>query len=160
MGTRTLGQRLLRIAVVVLVVSPLILVAAVGGYMWWLHPGYDAVEFSRAAWTEADAETRGYMAESLLSTHELEGMTQQWLLELLGEPDQAVTVAEMYERNGGEFTEDELRNRFGNPVLDGFHHVTYGLGYRGYREGAPFVFPWSLHVLFREGTVVRTYIDD
>ena len=149
-----------RIAATLLVVSSLVLIASAAGYMWWLHPGYNALDFSPAAWAEADAETRGHMVDSLLSRHELVGTNQQSLLDLLGEPDAALTEAEIDASRGIGDTQDNPPNRLEVPVRARLLHARYKLGYGGRRQGAPFVFPYSLHAVFRNGTVVRTYIDD
>jgi hypothetical protein len=110
----------------------LLLVAAVAGYLRWLHPGYDERPFTPAAWAAAEAEARGHMVKDLLAKHRLEGMTRAEIVALLGEPDSS------HARGSG----------------------TYALGYMGGRAGAPFVFPHRLHVTFRDGRVTGCRIDD
>lgn len=124
-----------------------VVVLSIAGYMWWLHPGYDPIEFSQAAWAEADDETRGHMVDSLRRAHQLMGMSESELLDLLGEPDRADYV----EVENVEIGED------GNGPLE---HAAYWVGYQGFRKGAPFVFPYTLHMNFEDGVVTRVWIDD
>jgi hypothetical protein len=124
-----------------------VIVLSSAGYLWWLHPGYDPIEFSQAAWAEADDETRGHMVDSLRKTHELTGMSESELLGLLGKPDRA-DYAE------GENVEE------GVAEIRPLEHARYWIGYQGFRKGAPFVFPYTLHVSLKDGAVTQIWIDD
>ena len=56
--------------------------------------------------------------------------------------------------------ETRLVEIYGDPAEGLIHHAFYNLGYMGYREGAPFVFSYTLQVLFRDGRVTHVYVDD
>jgi hypothetical protein len=118
----------------------IVILAFVGfvvGYWWWLNPGYEAVAFTPERWMIADAENRGYMMEDLLATHEMSGLKSEEVIALLGKPDRS-TVSEL-----------------GDP-----EHLTYDVGYLGFRKGAPFVFSYELHILLIDAQVTRTYYSD
>lgn len=149
--------RSLAIAGGVLIGGVLLLFA---GYACWIHPGYEAVEFSKQAWLSADPEGRGHMVRSLLANEDLEGMPYGAVLELLGEPDGVTTVAEMYSRDHGVVSTEQLQEWFGTNDDAYPHHVTYDIGYLGFRPEAPFVFSYTLHVVFRDGAVTTVYVDD
>lgn len=153
-----------RIGVATATIISVLIVVVVGlfvAYGMWLHPGYDPLPFSAVAWAEADAETRGYMSEDLFVHHVLDGKLQEEIVELLGDPDWGVTVAEMHDRNSSMGLDDATAlTRFGENAEGRWSHVGYRLGYLGFREGAPFVFEYSLHVVCYDGRVTSTYIDD
>jgi hypothetical protein len=157
---RSRTSRLLRAAGITALVGLVLLLAAFLGYMSWIHPGYEPLEFTPEAWTSADAETRGHMSHSLLSRHELVGLTWQELLELLGPPDAITTLSGEHEERRRGATTSELISRFGGSEGEGMGAATYRLGFMGYRSGAPLVFPWSLHVYFQDGAVIRTRVAD
>jgi len=139
----------------------LILLSLVGALAWWFFgPGYDRIPFSAAAWKQADPETRGHMVNDLLSSRDFAEMPQGELLNLLGEPDGSWTVDEARTRDGVHASEAELQLWYGSVGPGFLAHVTYRLGYMGGRPGAPFVFPYTLHVLLRDGKVTRLYVDD
>lgn len=121
-----------------------VVLLSIVGYLWWLHPGYDPIEFSQAAWAEADDETRGHMVDSLRRTHELRGMSEAELRGLLGDPDRA----------------DYAEVEDGEDITGPLEHAVYWIGYQGSRKGAPFVFPYTLHVSLKDGSVTQVWIDD
>jgi len=150
-----------RIIGILLAVVVTVIVLAIVGYGWWINPGYDPLRFTTQEWTNASHETRGHMVEDLLETHTLPGMYQEEVLALLGDPDSAATVAEMYERSHPQDKDDEwLVECYGESAEGRLHHAFYHLGHMGFREGAPFVFPYTLHVLFRDGRATHAYVDD
>ena len=109
----------------------LVIVAAIIGacvlYLWWVHPGIESVAFSSDAWKPATAEQRGTMVSDLVRKKLLDGRTESEVLAMLGKPD-----------SGGYTTIGQSR----------WLSYQYDVGYRGFRKGAPFAFPWSLHLFF------------
>ena len=148
-------------AVIGIVVSlTLVIVVSFAGYMLWLKPGYKALAFTEKTWLLADPEHRGHMVSSLLAHHDLRGLSQPELLQLLGQPDSIWTVEEAWARDAKVGTEEQLQEWYGSRGPEYFSHVTYRLGYMGFRRGAPFVFSYTLHIEFRDGHVSRAYVDD
>ena len=94
----------------VFLILALTVVVVVGGYLWWLHPGYEARPFTSAAWADSDTEGRGHMVNDLLARHQLERMTQEEILGLLGAPDGSMTVEELRQRLEG-YGESEEEQR-------------------------------------------------
>jgi hypothetical protein len=66
------------------------LAACAGGLAWFrdfCNPGFAPLAFTPEAWAEANTLHRGYMADDLLASHDLRGMTKADVVALLGPPD-------------------------------------------------------------------------
>ncbi|TFH15954.1 MAG: hypothetical protein E4H02_06750 [Lentisphaerales bacterium] len=133
-----------RSAVFVAVAGVGLALAGTYGYRWYYvnrqsYHGYARTSFSVEEWASADGEQRGYMAEDLLETHDLIGMTADEVVELLGKPD---------------------RDIIGATIVD-TRLYEYDIGYMGYNKKAPGAMRCCLIIgLSRDKIVTRAYLDN
>lgn len=143
-----------------------VMVLILGGAAYCYHTyldtyhGYDPLPFSREAWLAADAEHRGYMLNDLLEKHVLVGMSQEYVIALLGPPDGSISVAEMIERYKDERSPDELRREYGEAVEGRLSSMYYDVGYMGGNPNAAMVFSYILAIDLKDGTVTQALVGD
>jgi hypothetical protein len=127
---------------------------------WRGYHGYDPVPFSREAWMASGPEQRGYMVNDLLDKHPLEGMSQDQVLALLGTPDGAMTVTEMYERHKDRYSPEELVAEYGEAVEGRLVSMFYDVGCMGGNPNAPMVLSYVLTLDLQDGVVADVFVTD
>ncbi len=124
-----------------------------------VYIGYERIEFSKPEWAVATAEERGHMVKNMLKQHKLVGMTQEEVIDLLGQPGSKVTVSDMMKKMKGRSNED-LNKLFGTDKSGRLSAMEYKLGYMGFNKEAPMVSSYSLQIQLKDGLVTRSDIND